>query len=532
MRKIILTFLSFQIALSIVKAQKVISFNKDYAAGNKMLMNVDSAAKNVFYANVFQNQPNTSFNFLPEVNNVSIQIYFRKTDSPERYRYTIMEDGETIVVNKLIDISQLKDVNRGDKEIFRSTTFGIFPIKDKIITIVTYDIKKPQEVYKTIFYGKPIPRAKIQGFTKRFNNNLGVSYTNIPEPKENTKIIFAQEDDELTIVKNRSDLDYLYRTSIKDKQTDKIIFESTSWQYGGYLDKNREFSPYIKIDRNVFKKAGEYEIIIQPLFRGSNPPEDIEKYTSRNTLSITLDTVSYTKKELLLFTLAVAFSLALAFLTILFFIKKRNRKILAEKEQQKTTAKLKLNSIRSQLNPHFLFNALSGIQNLMNKNEIDNANKYLSKFARLTRNVLDDQELISLAQEKTLLDDYLQMEQLRFGFNYEINTPEDLDLNNIEIPSMLLQPFVENAVKHGISQKANDGKISISFMKQASDLVLTVVDNGKGFDIEKKHSGLGLSLSNSRIELLNSIYKENRFTLATDSNTEGTKIRLTITDWL
>ena len=195
-------------------------------------------------------------------------------------------------------------------------------------------------------------------------------------------------------------------------------------------------------------------------------------------------------------------------------------------------AKLQLNSIRSQLNPHFLFNALSGIQNLMNKNEIDNANNYLSKFARLTRNVLDDKELISLSQEKTLLDDYLQMEQLRFGFKYEINCLEMLDLDNIEIPSMLLQPFVENAVKHGISQKANDGKIIITFIKQANDLVLTVTDNGNGFDTEKKNNGLGLQLSESRVELLNSIYKENRFILAIKSTTKGTKISLSLSDWI
>lgn len=168
----------------------------------------------------------------------------------------------------------------------------------------------------------------------------------------------------------------------------------------------------------------------------------------------------------------------------------------------------------------------------MNKNEIDNANKYLSKFARLTRNVLDGKELISLAQEKTLLDDYLQMEQLRFGFQYEINHSEALDLENIEIPSMLLQPFVENAVKHGISQKATDGKIIITFSKQANDLVLTVTDNGNGFDTEKKNNGLGLLLSESRIALLNSIYKENCFTLAIQSATNGTKVSLTLSDWL
>ncbi len=199
---------------------------------------------------------------------------------------------------------------------------------------------------------------------------------------------------------------------------------------------------------------------------------------------------------------------------------------------QKEIAKLQLNSVRSQLNPHFLFNALSGIQNLMNKNEIDKANKYLSKFARLTRNVLDDKELISLAQEKTLLDDYLQMEQLRFGFDYEIKTSENLDLDNIEIPSMLLQPFVENAVKHGISQKAAIGQITVVFDRQGKNLVLTVCDNGNGFDVEKKHNGLGLQLSDSRLTLLNSIYKENRFILEKQSTNEGTQISLTLTDWL
>src|SRR5690606_15581069 len=250
------------------------------------------------------------------------------------------------------------------------------------------------------------------------------------------------------------------------------------------------------------------------------------------TLSITLDKQSYTSRELGKYIGITCALLGTLAGLIMVYLKRRNEKLLAEKETQKNITKLQLNSIRSQLNPHFLFNALSGIQNLMNKNETDHANKYLAKFARLTRNVLDDKELISLSQEKALLDDYLQMEQLRFGFQYEINPSEDLDLANIEIPSMLLQPFVENAVKHGISQQATAGKITIEFMKQANDLVLTVADNGNGFDTEKKHNGLGMQLSSSRIALLNRIYKENRFILAMQSTTNGTKIGLTLTDWL
>lgn len=530
MKKIIYTFLIFIIALSTVNAQKGINFSHTYSAGRKLLMCVDSSAKNVYYDNKFPNQPHTSFSYLPDVNNVSIQVYFRKTDSVQHYRYTILVDNKPIAVNKSINKALLTDIERPD-EVFSFTRLGVFPIKGKVITVLIYDIEKPLDIDKSVFYGKPIPRAKIKGFSKLTESDKGFSYSWVTDPKEKTSLVFKKKDLELTLVKDKSAIDYLYYTSIRDKQTNKIIFESTAWKYGG-LSEDHEFLPYIDIDRNIFKKSGNYEIIIQPSVKWNTSPKDIERYITRHTLSITLDEENYTKKELFIYTLIVAFFIGLAFLVMLYFSKKRNKKKLAEKEQQKNTVKLQLSSIRSQLNPHFLFNALSGIQNLMNKNEIDNANKYLSKFARLTRNVLDDKELISLSQEKTLLDDYLQMEQLRFGFKYDINHSENLDLDNIEIPSMLLQPFVENAVKHGISQKATDGKIIITFIRQLNDLVLTVADNGNGFDTEKKNNGLGLQLSNSRVALLNGIYKENRFTLAIQSTTKGTKISLTITDWL
>jgi hypothetical protein len=538
MKKIVFLFLILNSVLSTVNAQKGINIFRTYPGGGKLLMRVDSAAKNVFYWYIFPNLPQTSFNYLPEVNNVSIEINFRKNINVANYRYTILVDNKPVVLNKSIDIAQLKDVDRGEGDVFRFTTLGTFPIKGKIITTLVYDVEKAQDIDKSVFYGKPIPRAKIQGFSKRFKTDLGVDYSWIKDPKEKTNLILTEKDDELTLFKDVSDIDYLYNTTIKDKKTNKIIFKSTAWEYGGIISEDHKAVPYIKIDKNIFKKSGEYEIIIQPSINWTNcrdcdiSPKEIEKYVTKHTLSIILTEENYTKKELLIYTLIVAFSIGLIFLVILYFVKKRNKKKLAENEQLKNTAKLQLNSIRSQLNPHFLFNALAGIQNLMNKNEIDNANKYLTKFARLTRNVLDNKELISLAQEKTLLDDYLQMEQLRFGFTYEINYLENLDLANIEIPSMLLQPFVENAVKHGIAKKTTDGKIMIKFMKQAHDLVLTVTDNGTGFDPEKKAHGLGLSLSDSRIELLNSIYKENRFTLAIQSTPNGTNISLTLTDWL
>lgn len=533
MKKIIFTFFSIIITLNTINAQKGINYNRIYGAGGKMQICVDSSAKNISYMIGALNQPHTSFNYLPEVNYASIRINFRKNIRVQDYRYTILVDKITTALNKSFNLTQLEDTHAGgDEELFSSSSFGIFPIKDKVITIITYDVKKPQDVYKTVFYGKQIPKAKILGFSKRFKIDKGVDYSWLKDPNEKTTVTLTEKEDELAIYKEKSDIDYLYHTTIKDKKTNSIIFESTVWQYGGVLSEENEPLPTLRFNKSIFKKSGEYEIIIQPRFKSNNSSIESEKHITRYSLSVALAEENYTKKELLIYGLILAISIGLILLIILYFIKKRNKRTLAANEQQKTTAKLQLNSIRSQLNPHFLFNALSGIQNLINKNEIDNANKYLSKFARLTRNVLDDKELISLAQEKTLLDDYLQMEQLRFGFKYDINLSENLDLANTEIPSMLLQPFVENSVKHGISQKANHGKISITFTKQTNNLHLTIFDNGNGFDTQKKYDGLGLTLSKNRIALLNSIYKENRFTLNIHSSTTGTTISLTLKDWL
>lgn len=114
------------------------------------------------------------------------------------------------------------------------------------------------------------------------------------------------------------------------------------------------------------------------------------------------------------------------------------------------SAKEELSMVRSQLNRNFVFNALSGIQNLMNNHQIESANNYLHKFANLTRQILSENVLITIIDEAQLIENYLAMEQLRSSFNYTIKRDVNLP-DYVEIPVMLLQPFVENAVKHGVS---------------------------------------------------------------------------------
>src|SRR5690606_35267703 len=141
------------------------------------------------------------------------------------------------------------DVIRKDDEwkdeVRDSTTLGAFPIKDRTITILTYDIQRPQDIYKNVFYGKPIPKAKIEIIAKRFATDKGVDYDRIIRPNEKIDLTFTEKDDELTVVKDWSYIDYIYSTSIKDKNTVKIIFESTAWLYGGSLNEEGKLLHYI-----------------------------------------------------------------------------------------------------------------------------------------------------------------------------------------------------------------------------------------------------------------------------------------------
>ena len=215
-------------------------------------------------------------------------------------------------------------------------------------------------------------------------------------------------------------------------------------------------------------------------------------------------------------------------LRILFYFRRRQK----NEKLKRQIAVQQLQGVRSQLNPHFIFNALAGIQNLMNKNEVENANKYLARFARLTRNVLDDgqQQMIPIEQEVSVLTDYLEMEQMRFGFKFDINVGEGVD-RQIEIPAMLLQPFVENAVKHGISALKGEGLITVNINQTKNNIALMVTDNGGGFS-KTPSPGMGIKLCEERIKLLNSIYKNTTILLRTNSTDKGVVVTIELKNWL
>lgn len=212
-----------------------------------------------------------------------------------------------------------------------------------------------------------------------------------------------------------------------------------------------------------------------------------------------------------------------------------NKRKLNQTERERAMAAVQLKSVRSQLNPHFMFNALTSIQNLMNQRDTEGANHYLSKFAGLTRQILktSNKEMISVYDELKLITDYLEMEQLRFGFKFIIEVDPKINKPNTDIPAMLIQPFIENAAKHGMSVRLDKGKIDVIFTRNRSDIIITIQDNGPGFStIRFGGEGHGLSLTQERIKLLNQLYPDQLIFLDFVSNSPGTKITITLTNWV
>ncbi len=212
---------------------------------------------------------------------------------------------------------------------------------------------------------------------------------------------------------------------------------------------------------------------------------------------------------------------ALAMALVLWIMQRRNKQLrtrLEEKNRvQKQFAELEQQALQSQMNPHFIFNCLNSIQQFIVLADIPAANKYLTAFARLIRQTLDNsaKKMLSIEEEVAYLSSYLEMEQMRFSdrFAYTIEVDKHIDKNEDGIPAMLLQPFVENSIRHGLANRTlANGLLRIAFLKEGNSVVCTVTDNGIGRQesIKRKsathieYQSKGMSLTQKRINLINS----------------------------
>jgi len=214
------------------------------------------------------------------------------------------------------------------------------------------------------------------------------------------------------------------------------------------------------------------------------------------------------------------------------------------KQQRLANNLLALKSLRSQMNPHFIFNALNSVNSFIATNDERTANKYLSDFSQLMRAVLENSEedFIPLKKEIELLQLYTKLEHFRFQdkFDYSIDVDDTINVDEFQIPPMLLQPYIENAVWHGLRYKKEKGHLNISIKpKSKNEITITILDDGIGrarskqmkTENQKKQNSKGMNNIKKRVEILNEMYKDKVDVVIEDyqqSEDAGTKVVVTL----
>jgi tetratricopeptide (TPR) repeat protein len=232
----------------------------------------------------------------------------------------------------------------------------------------------------------------------------------------------------------------------------------------------------------------------------------------------------------------------------IFFFYKRKRDARQQQKEMKLSLQVsetEMKSLRSQMNPHFIFNALQSIQTFLIDHKPDDANTYLLKFSKLMRLVLENSQHkeISLRKDMQALELYMQLESIRLThpFTYAFHIDPGIDEETDIIPPLILQPFVENAIWHGLQYKAEPGHIDIYISKKNNELHVIVEDNGVGRDMSKqfqqpvlmKKESLGIKLTEERLKILSDLKKiKAQFSITdlftADNQPAGTKVELSL----
>jgi tetratricopeptide (TPR) repeat protein len=221
--------------------------------------------------------------------------------------------------------------------------------------------------------------------------------------------------------------------------------------------------------------------------------------------------------------------------SFLFYKKRRDadeRRKEAEFSAQVSDTEMK--ALRSQMNPHFIFNSLNSISDFIAKHDVATADYYLTKFAKLMRLILENSEKkeVTLTDDLKALESYMQLELLRLNkkFTYEIHVDESIDKETTLIPPLLLQPFVENSIWHGVAGKKGDGKIVIRIEKENEMIRCVVEDDGVGrkqAGTGKATQSLGIKITKARIDILNRL-KQSHAKVELSDLTQGTRVEVTL----
>ncbi|MEM7484135.1 MAG: histidine kinase [Bacteroidota bacterium] len=395
---------------------------------------------------------------------------------------------------------------------------------------------------KSLSQLKQLPRQTVAKENKGLENSDSITSQQINYKIANAYIAQDKLDEAIP---------YLERSIVEADSEDDLVVQkdatrklSEVYRYKGDFSKALESyqdyvavvdSLYIRKEQEISRAARFNREIATKQNRISSLEQERELSQSKYSLAVTEQQLfqEMSKRQKWLIYSLIFGILLMALTTFLFY--------RSSKQQKLANNLLALKSLRTQMNPHFIFNALNSVNNYIAKSDERSANRFLSDFSILMRSVLENSEedFIPLSKELNLLELYVKLEHSRFSdkFDFEINIDKKIDIDAFEIPPMLLQPYIENAIWHGLRYKEKKGFLKIEVDQITNEILeITITDNGIGrkksaalkTSNQKKQKSKGMGNIKKRIQILNDMYKNKVDVSISDllEDETGTKVSL------
>ncbi len=522
------------------KAEEYLKKAKEIYAKLNKKSEVANVSRNLGKSQEYQNKTSDAIVSYKDASEVSSDKEFEKVNAndAERLRNSVPAKQDSYI-NSNISILEKQGKKEEVSEAYQQKAMNSIRLDDKIGAIENYKKAlenvngKPSEVVKI-----KNEIAKVYVSDNQFDKAIAIHQKMIGEAKnrndfdneilqmqELASIYFTQKEDE----KGISLLKEAYEISIENGKTllAKNTLELLLKQYKAKGNGQESIELYENFFENFETLIGSDNSLIDA--KTFQVTEDRIKHLEKErALKDELITKKNTFNYFLLGSVILMILLFIFIVKALYSIKIKNKKIA-------------LQSLRREMNPHFIFNSLNSVNQFISENNELEANKYLTSYSNLMRNMMENsnKDFVTLSNEIEQLKKYLDLEHLRFSdkFDYEIKIDEALDADAIFVPNMLLQPHLENAIWHGLRYKDDRGFLKLDFRLEKNLVKVTIEDNGIGLKRSKElkttnqkvHESRGLTNTLERINLLNELYHKNiSFQISErDLPETGTRIELT-----
>lgn len=501
--------------------------NRIYYATNNGLVSVDNTGKS--HEIKYQNRP----------------IYLMKIDAYKDFiiGLSTAEKLYKIEKNNRISVVDLPP-NLKDEKIFNFRIFDDFCYVFTANSVFQYQIQS-KVLKKVLTLNSEIDATDVVLKNKQlfFATSKGIVIKQVdesntfPQPKLiintlNANGKWVSGEDLLTLNRDENDIDILFSMlSFVPNEKYNLLYKinNAAWKSLNKEDRNLKLSAL---------SPGKYEVFLAINYNN--------KKTSVQKISFEIQKAFWQKTYFIIGMMAIFMLLVWSlYRWEINKVKRENLLILDKVNLEKNLNESKLVAIKSQMNPHFFYNALNTIQSFILSNDKKEALSYLSKFSALTRKILEmtEKESISIADEVKTLQLYLDIEKARFeeNFEYQISIEQKIDAENTKIPAMLLQPYVENALKHGLLHKKGEKNLEITFAENVESIMIEIIDNGIGREKSgalnsiknKNHKSFATKAIQNRIDLLNAnkiekISIEIVDILTQNEQVSGTKVTISI----